>query len=154
MGYNRQQLKMKKVFLTMTLIAGIAAGAMTLSAFSKSEPSNGSNTIEATEETAGDCSFEVTDVDPSISGTTVTLKVNVRPAFTPEGTGSYRVVVKPNGNLRNILDSQSQSVIFYYSSSKWNTESKQKTVTFHCDVHDNTYNQCRAQSFSTSCYKE
>ena len=138
----------------MTLIAGIAAGAMTLSAFSKSEPSNGSNTIEATEETAGDCSFEVTDVDPSISGTTVTLKVKVRPTFTPEGDGSYRVVVKPNGDLRNILDSQSQSTTFEYSNSKWWNSSRQKTVEFHCDVHNNTYNQCSTQSFSVSCFKE
>lgn len=33
MVYNRAKIKMKKIILTMTLIAGVVAGAMTLSAF-------------------------------------------------------------------------------------------------------------------------
>lgn len=33
MVYNRAKIKMKKIILTMTLIAGVVAGSMTLSAF-------------------------------------------------------------------------------------------------------------------------
>lgn len=143
---------MKKVFLTMALIAGVLAGAMTLSAFSKSEPKNDSNTIMTTEEMADNCSFDVTDVTPSISGTTVTLKVRIVPTFAPDKRGRYTVVVKPNGSLRNILDSQSKSVSFWYTGSEW--DDKYEVVNFYCDVNDNTYRQCSTQSFSTSCFRE
>lgn len=142
---------MKKIALTVALIAGVVAGTMALSAFTKSEPKNDCNTIVTTTEMSDGCSFEVINVYSTISGTKVTVNVTVAPSFTPEGSGSYTVIVKPNGSLRNILDSQSKSLTFYYQKSKWDKQSK--SVEFYCDVHDNTYNQCSNQSFSTSCFK-
>lgn len=143
---------MKKIVLTMTLIAGVVAGAMTLSAFTKGEPKNDCTTIETTEEMADGCSFEVTDVSPSISGTTVTITVAVEPTFTPSGNVHYQVVVKPKGSLKNILDSQSRSVTFWYHG-KW--EERRKTVEFHCSVNDNSYNQCNSNDFYvSSCFEK
>ena len=141
---------MKKIVLTMTLIAGVVAGAMVLTAFTE----NDSNTIVATEgEMGGDCSFEVTNVSPSISGTTVTITVSVEPTFTPQKGGSYEVVVKPKGSLRNILDSQSKSVTFVYKSNSWSTRTK--TVQFYCSVNDNSYNQCNSNDFYvSSCFEK
>ena len=104
---------------------------------------------------AQDCRFEVTDATPSISGTRVTITVTVKPAFTPSGSGNYEVVIKPQGQLRNILDSQSKSVDFYYNNGKWGDYSHSKTVEFYCSVDDNTYNQCNSNSFYVStCYKK
>ena len=140
---------MKKIVFTVTLIAGVLAGAMTLSAFSKSEP----NTIVSTEKMADGCSFVVTDASPSIYNTTVTIKVYVEAAFTPSENGSYTVVVKPEGRLYNILDSQSKSLKFSYNTKNgWSK--RMQYVEFYCSVNDNTYNQCNSNSFSvSSCYK-
>lgn len=146
---------MKKVFLTITLIAGIVAGTMTLSAFTKSEPKNYSNTIVATDaEVTDNCSFEVTNVSPSINGTTVTITVTVRPTFSPSKGARYVVVVKPKGSLKNILDSQSKSVEFESKSSGgWYSSSG--TVEFYCSVNDNSYNQCNSNDFYvSSCFEK
>lgn len=102
---------------------------------------------------AQQCSFEVTNVSPSIYGSTVTLTVTVEPTFTPNNQEeSYEVVVKPTGELRSLLDSQSKSVTFESTSSGgwWN---RTKTVEFTCSVEDNSYRQCRNQDFSTTCFK-
>lgn len=82
---------MKKFIFLLLLVSGIGMGA-----------------------NAQDCSFEVTNVNPSIYGTQVTIKVTVEPTFTPDTKNSckYEVVVKPQGQMRNILDSQSRSVSF------------------------------------------
>lgn len=104
---------------------------------------------------AQDCHFEVTNAKPSISGTKVTITVTVVPAFTPSGSGKYEVVIKPQGQLRNILDSQSKSVEFYYYNGKWDDNSHSETVDFYCSVDDNTYNQCNSNSFEVStCFKK
>ena len=103
---------------------------------------------------AQDCRFEVTDVYPSISGRTVTITVTVVPAFTPSEGGKYEVVIKPQGQLRNILDSQSKSVEFYYNRG-WDQNNDSKTVKFYCSVDDNTYNKCNYNSFVVStCFKK
>ena len=145
---------MKKIVLTMTLIAGVVAGAMTLSAFTKSEPKNDSNTIVATDaEVTDNCSFEVTNVSPSISGTTVTITVSIEPTFTPSENSYYEVVVKPKGSLKNILDSQSKSVTFQYNTKRWTNRTK--TVQFYCSVNDNSYNQCNSNDFYvSSCFEK
>ena len=83
----------------MTLIAGVVAGAMTLSAFTKSEPKNDRSTIVATGEMTDGCSFRVVSAIPSTSGTKVTITVSVEPTFTPTEDGTYTVVVKPEGKL-------------------------------------------------------
>ena len=102
---------------------------------------------------AQQCSFEVTNVSSSISGSTVTLTVTVEPTFTPNNQEFYEVVVKPTGELRSLLDSQRKSVTFQSKSSGdwWD---RRKTVTFTCSVEDNSYRQCRKQDFSTTCFKK
>lgn len=99
------------------------------------------------------CSFKVTDAKPDISGTTVTITVSVEPTFTPSEKGNYTVVVKPQGQLTNILDSQSKSVTFYWNGDRWS--SRRQTVEFTCSVYDNSYNQCNSNSFYVSdCWKQ
>ena len=158
MVYNGQKLKMKKIVLTMTLIAGIVAGAIMLSAFTKSEPKNDSNPIVATEDmNGGDCSFEVTDAIPSINGTTVTITVKVQPTFTPsQRDKKYVVVVKPRGEMTHILNSQTQSVecsYGYYGGS--DVQWKCGEAKFTCSVDNNSYNQCNSNSFYvSSCFEK
>lgn len=101
---------------------------------------------------AQQCSFVVTDVSSSISSATVTLTVTIVPTFTPNGSEIYEVVVRPTGELKGLLNSQSKSVVFYARSGKWSDNSK--TVTFTCSVEDNSYRQCRNQDFSTTCFKK
>lgn len=150
MVYNRQQIKMKKIFLTISLIASVIVSAMMLSAFTKLETTkDNSNSIVTSENE--NCSFQVIEANPSISGTTVTITVKVRPAFKPTEVGNYTVVVKPTGNLRNILNSQVQYCYFEYTGTQWKHSTS--TVKFTCDVHDNTYNQCSAQDFEATCFK-
>lgn len=150
MVYNRQQLEMKKMFFSLLLIAGIGmcANAQQSSLETADEENN-----YFVELTADNCSFEVTSANPSISGTKVTIRVTVATTFTPSERGTYVVVVKPQGQLKNILDSQQKSVEFYYNGSYWG--SKSKTVDFYCSVDDNTYNQCNSNSFYvSSCFKK
>lgn len=99
------------------------------------------------------CHFEVTDADPSISGTKVTITVTVVPTFKPNDDGDYEVVIKPQGQLRNILDSQSKSVVFEYYDWAWHPAEEE--VEFYCRVDDNTYNECNSNSFEVStCFKK
>lgn len=150
MVYNGQQIKMKKIFFTLLLIAGIGmcANAQQSSLETADEENN-----YFVELTADNCSFEVTSAEPSISGTKVTIRVTVATTFTPSEKGTYVVVVKPQGQLKNILDSQQKSVEFYYDGYRWSTKSK--TVDFYCSVDDNTYNQCNSNSFYvSSCFKK
>ena len=132
MGYNWQKMKMKKMFLLLFFVASIGINAI------------------------AQCSFKVTDANPSINGTTVTITVTVEPAFTPSEKGTYTVVVKPEGQLKTILDSQSKSVSFYWNGSQWNYgNGRKQTVTFTCSVNDNSYNQCNSNSFYVSdCWKQ
>ncbi|MBQ9254900.1 MAG: hypothetical protein IJ180_09035 [Bacteroidales bacterium] len=141
---------MKKIFLTVTLIASVIVSAMMLSAFTKLETTKDNSNSTVTSENEN-CSFQVIEANPSISGTTVTITVKVKPAFKPTKEGEYPVVVKPTGNLRNILNSQAQYCHFYYTGSRW--QHNTLTVEFKCDVHDNTYNQCSAQDFEVTCFK-
>ena len=121
---------MKKLFLLLLFVASIGFSAK------------------------AQCSFEVTNAEPTISGTTVTITVTVEPTSTPKEEGHYTVVVKPQGQLTNILDSQSKSVDFYLDSkNRW--YQKTKTVQFKCSVDDNSYNQCNSNSFYVSnCWKK
>lgn len=128
------KVSMKRFFFLMLLVAGIGMSV-----------------------NAQQCSFEVTNVESSISSSTVTLKLTIVPSFTPNTTTAeeYEVVVKPTGELRSLLDSQSKSVTFYYSGHfGWNESNREKTVYFTCSVEDNSYKQCRKQDFSTSCFKK
>lgn len=123
---------MKKFIFLLLLVSGIGMGA-----------------------NAQDCSFEVTNANPSIYGTKVTITVTVEPTFTPDTKEQceYEVVVKPQGQMRNILDSQSRSVTFLWRGSKW--FSNKENVEFSCSVNDNTYNQCNSNSFDAStCFKK
>lgn len=141
---------MKKLFFSLLLVAGIGMCANAQQSSLETTDEQNSNFVELT---ADNCSFEVTDASPSISGTRVTIRVTVAATFTPSERGSYVVVVKPEGRLKNILDSQQKSVEFYYSGSSWS--SKSKTVDFYCSVDDNTYNQCNSNSFTvSSCFKK
>lgn len=151
MVYNRQQLEMKKMFFSLLLIAGIGmcANAQQSSLETADEENN-----YFVELTADNCSFEVTSAEPSISGTKVTIRVTVTATFTPSAKSEYVVVVKPQGQLKNILDSQQKSVEFYYDGSQW-WSTNSKTVDFYCSVDDNTYNQCNSNSFYvSSCFKQ
>lgn len=153
MGYNWQQRKMKKNILTMALlIMGIVCSLM-LSSFTKNESSQNNESSDSYMAAGDDCRFEATNAKPSISGTTVTITVTVRPAFTPSEKGSYRVVVRPRGPLANILDSQAQEIYFQYDRG-WGPNHKSHTVEFHCSVNDNTYNQCNSNAFDCTCFKE
>lgn len=142
---------MKKIFFTLLMLAsiGMCAHAQQSSMETTDEQSN-----SFVELTADNCSFEVVSASPSISGTTVTIKVYVEAAFTPAESGSYTVIVKPQGQLRNILDSQQKSLDFSYSTrSGWSY--RKKYVEFYCSVDDNSYNQCNSSSFSVSkCFKQ
>lgn len=125
------KVSMKRFFFLMLLVAGIGMSV-----------------------NAQQCSFEVTDVKSSISSSTVTLTLTIVPSFTPNTTTQeeYEVVVKPIGELRSLLDSQSKSVTFLWGGRYWNGQ--EKTVRFTCSVEDNSYKQCRKQEFSTSCFKK
>lgn len=104
--------------------------------------------------TADNCSFEVVSASPSISGTKVTIKVYVEAAFTPSENGTYTVIVKPQGQLRNILDSQQKSLEFSYITG-YGWSHRKQIVEFYCSVDDNSYNQCNSSSFTVSkCYKQ
>ncbi|MCR4664179.1 MAG: hypothetical protein K5660_02315 [Paludibacteraceae bacterium] len=141
---------MKKMFFTLLLVAGI--GVCTHAQQSPLEMTDEQNNYFV-ELTGDNCSFEVTDAIPSISGTKVTITVTVQATFTPSERGHYKVVIKPQGQLRNILDSQQKSVTMYYDGSRWNP--KRETVNFYCSVEDNTYNQCNSNSFIvSSCFKD
>lgn len=125
------KVSMKRFFFLMLLVAGIGMSV-----------------------NAQQCSFEVTDVESHISSSTVTLTLTIVPSFTPNTTTDeeYEVVVKPIGELRSLLDSQSKSVTFYWYRTYWRVQ--EKTVKFTCSVEDNSYKQCRKQDFSTSCFKK
>lgn len=126
------KVSMKRFFFLMLLVAGIGMSV-----------------------NAQQCSFEVTDVESSISSSTVTLTLTIVPSFTPNTTTNpevYEVVVKPIGELRSLLDSQSKSVTFLWNRTVWSN--REKTVRFTCSVEDNSYKQCRKQDFSTSCFKK
>ncbi len=135
------------------LIMGIVCSLM-LSSFTKNESSQNNENSDSYMAAGDDCRFEVTNAEPSISGTTVTIKVTVRPAFTPSEAGSYRVVVRPRGPLANILDSQAKEAYFYYSKYNKGWDDSYKKVEFHCSVNDNTYNQCNSNTFDCTCFKE
>lgn len=134
------------------LIMGIVCSLM-LSSFTKNESSQNNESIDSYMAAGDDCRFEVTNTKPSISGTKVTITVTVRPAFTPTESGEYTVVVRPQGPLANILDSQAKETTFFYTNSKWESSSRTKTVKFHCSVDNSTYNQCNSNSFVCSCFK-
>ena len=150
MGYNRQQLKMKKTFFLLLMVAGIG---MCAHAQQSSSAENNAQGCYLAENMADECSFAVDEVEPSISGTRVTIKVTVRPTFTPDKEGEYIVVISPTGRLSNILDSQQKSVEFWYTGRSWNPN--YATVNFYCSVDDNTYNQCNSNSFTvSSCHRK
>ena len=151
MVYNGQQIKMKKIVIATCFVIGMcfAANAQQSSLEKTDEQNN-----YFAELTADNCSFEVISAEPSISGTKVTIRVYVEAAFTPLESGDYTVVIKPQGQLRNILDSQQKSLEFHYhKSSGWSY--RKLYVDFYCSVDDNTYNQCNSSSFIVSkCYKK
>ena len=152
MVYNRRKKKMKKIVLAAIMLTTLLTSAMVFSAFTTSKQNVKTDCITQKSDCTGDCNFQVTDATPSISGTTVKITVTVRPAFTPTSKGTWRVVVSPNGPLSSILDSQSKSVVFNYTGSTWKLD--KKTVDFYCSVEDNSFRECRNNSFQTSCYQE
>ncbi len=158
MGYNRRKLKMKKSILTVALIIVSVVCSLMLSSFTKNESSQNNESSDLYMVAGDDCRFEVTNVDTSISGTTVTLTVTVRPAFTPSEAGFYTVVVRPQGPMAQILNSQTKEVRFQYCTTtgthqlKWKDSSK--TVNFECSVMNNSYNQCSSNSFTCTCFKD
>lgn len=145
---------MKKNILTMALlIMGIVCSLM-LSSFTKNESSQNNESSDSYMADGDDCRFEATNAEPSISGTTVTIKVTVRPAFTPNKNGTYRVVVRPRGPLANILDSQAKETSFEYNNGWWKPNPTYRIVEFHCSVDNNTYRQCNSNAFDCTCFKE
>lgn len=137
----------------MALIIVSVVCTLMLSSFTKNESSQNNESSDSYMAAGDDCRFEATNAEPSIKGTTVTIKVTIRPAFTPDGSGSYTVVVRPQGPLANILDSQAKETTFNYENSKWDGFSECRTVEFHCSVDNNSYNQCNSNSFACSCFK-
>lgn len=135
----------------MALIIVSVVCTLMLSSFTKNESSQNNESSDSYMAAGDDCRFDATDAKPSISGTTVTITVTVRPAFTPTESGSYTVVVRPQGPLANILDSQTKETFFEYRNGEWKYRSQ--TVEFHCSVDNSTYNQCNSNSFECSCFK-
>lgn len=139
---------MKKMFFTLLMIAGVGMCAHAQQSSLELIEEQNNYFVEIT---GDNCSFEVTNAVPSISGTKVTITVTVEAAFTPSESGWYTVVVKPVGQLSYILDSQQKSLKFRYGDGWY---ARTQTVVFYCSVDDNTYNQCNSNSFTVSkCFK-
>ena len=137
------------MFFALLMVAGIG---MCVHAQQSSLETTDEQNNYLVELTGDNCSFEVTDVKPSINGTTVKITVTVCATFSSREEACYVVVVRPDSQLRNILDSQQKSIEFQSHQSGWSY--KCKSVDFYCDVHDNTYNQCSNHSFSATCFKK
>lgn len=136
------------------LIMGIVCSLM-LSSFTKNESSQNNESSDSYMVAGDDCRFEATNAEPSIKGTTVTITVTVRPAFTPTEAGYYTVVVHPQGTMAQILNSQAKEVRFHYYNNhgtmQWDNPSR--TVEFECSVMNNSYNQCTSNLFTCTCFK-
>lgn len=117
MVYNGQELKMKKVFLTMTLIAGVMAGAMTLSAFTKSTKTESVLEITASpvwEGTAREGSFSGSK---SVSNMPSRF-INIRVYPSDNSCGTYYAVIVKNGSEGNVHYTVKNNPDYDYTCSR------------------------------------
>lgn len=115
MVYNRQQIKMKKLVLTMTLIAGVVAGAMTLSAFTK--PTKTESVIEITASPVWEGSARKGSFSGGMSDVPSGY-INIRVYPSDNSCGTYYAVIVKNGSKGNVHYTVKNNPDYDYTCSR------------------------------------